>query len=77
MGGAGTSVPPVLLEPPLELLEEELLDELLLDEEELPLDPVLLPVLPKLDEPPDEEELPLDEELLLLDPLDPLEPELE
>jgi hypothetical protein len=75
MGGAGTSVPPVLLEPPLELPEEELLEELLLDEEEeLPLDPVLLPVLPKLEEPPEDEELPLDEELLLLDPL---EPELE
>lgn len=78
MGGAGTSVPPVLLEPPLELLEEELLDELLLDEDDelLPLDPVL----PKLDDPPDDDELP-DEELDELDdPLDPelpLEPELE
>ena len=48
-------MPPVLLEPPLELLEDELLDELLLEDEEE------LPVLPKLDEPPDDE-LP-DEEL--------------
>lgn len=52
MGGAGTSVPPVLLEPPLELLDDELLDdELLEDEEELLLDPEL----PKLDDPPDDE----------------------
>ena len=48
-------MPPVLLEPPLELLEEVLLDALLLEDEEE------LPVLPKLDEPPDDE-LP-DEEL--------------
>ncbi|WP_200866591.1 hypothetical protein [Sphingobium sp. C100] len=69
IGGAGTSVPPVLLDPPLELLDEELLEEELLEEEELP-------VLPKLDDPP-EEELPDDEleeedELLPDDP--PVEP---
>ncbi|HUD92462.1 hypothetical protein [Sphingobium sp.] len=66
MGGAGTSVPPVLVDPPLELLEDELDEELLLDEEDE------LPVLPKLDEPP-EEELPdeEDDELLLEEPVLP------
>lgn len=52
-------MPPVLLDPPLELLDE-LDEELLLDEEDDE-----LPVLPKLDDPPEEEE-PLDEELELL-----------
>lgn len=57
-------MPPVLLEPPL---DEELLDDALLDEVE---DDVL-PVLPKLDEPPDDEDELPDEELLE-DPLLPL-----
>ncbi|MCI4589926.1 hypothetical protein MOK15_07455 [Sphingobium sp. BYY-5] len=62
IGGAGTSVPPVLVDPPLELLELLLDEALLLDVEEEE-----LPVLPKLDDPPDEDELPDD-------PLLPLEP---
>lgn len=50
IGGAGTGVPPLELldEPPDEELEL-LLDELLLEEEEL--EPLLLPVEPKLLEP--------------------------
>ena len=60
MGGAGTSVPPVLVELPPELLEE-LEDELLDDVDEL-----VLPKLDELEEPPDELE-----ELLPLLPLDP------
>ncbi|WP_066521750.1 hypothetical protein [Sphingobium cloacae] len=64
-------MPPVLLELPPELLEEdELLDEEL--EEELE----LLLVVPKLDDPPFDELL-LDEEELLDEELDdpPLDPE--
>ena len=65
IGGAGTSVPPVLLEPPLddELLDDALLDDVEEDE---------LPVLPKLDDPPEDEELP-DEELLEEPLLPPVE----
>jgi hypothetical protein len=75
IGGAGTSVPPVLvLDPPVELLVEELVDDELLvedDVDELP----LLPVLPKLDDEllDDElDELDEDDELLPDDP--PVEP---
>lgn len=60
MGGAGTSVPPVLVELPPELLDE--LEEELLDD----VDELVLPKLDELEEPPDELE-----ELLPLLPLDP------
>lgn len=72
MGGAGTSVPPVLvLDPPVELLVEELVDDELLvedDVDELP----LLPVLPKLDDELLDDELDEDDELLPDEP--PVEP---
>jgi hypothetical protein len=69
MGGAGTSVPPLdVLLPPLELLDEEELELLLLDEEPLEPDEVLVlchPLDPLLDE-----------ELLDEEPDDPLDVEL-
>ncbi|WP_370308429.1 hypothetical protein [Sphingobium abikonense] len=75
MGGAGTSVPPVLvLDPPVELLVEELVDDELLvedDVDELP----LLPVLPKLDDELLDDELDeLDEDDELLPDEPPVEP---
>ncbi|MCC4231855.1 hypothetical protein LL253_04015 [Sphingobium soli] len=71
IGGAGTSVPPVLvLDPPVELLVEELVDDELLVDDEVD----ELPVLPKLDELLDDEpdEPDEDDELLPDDP--PVEP---
>ncbi|WP_062734352.1 hypothetical protein [Sphingobium abikonense] len=75
IGGAGTSVPPVLvLDPPVELLVEELVDDELLvedDVDELP----LLPVLPKLDDELLDDELDeLDEDDELLPDEPPVEP---
>ena len=72
IGGAGTSVPPVLVDPPelLDELEEELLDDEEVDEE------LLVDELgvPELDD-PEEPELVL--EPLLVDELDPVDPVLE
>jgi len=72
IGGAGTWVPPV--EPDEPPLDEELellleLDELL-DEEELELEPLVLPDEPKLDEPP------VAPELVEVELVEPLAPEL-